>query len=275
MKLSKVAKYFNNTKFYDAYSGLELGVGQLDVFDDSKRDGLTAQRRVFEVTPGTQLPPRLAISFHGLHWLVGVTEIDAFKGKLIREKHVLHQAEELAQVRTLVQTLQDETPLEAYAARVWVKTSSEVEISSRKFNQLNIFFSRAESIQPDSLIWMAGKLHTVMEVYPAAAGHLVAMAEELDDGAVEMGNVKSEGQWDPREERYVEVNVPTKVVKLRWQSDFHYFSQATEDFRRGDMQVACMTDMPNGATIELEAVDWTVVATQPRNGVFYLHLRRS
>lgn len=274
MKLSNVAKYFNNTKFYDAYTGLELGVGQLDVYDDSKRDGLTAQRRVFEVAPGTSLPPRLAINFLGLNWLVGVTELDAFKGAVIREKHVLHQAEDLAHVSTIKQTLQEAEPHEAFAARVWVKSSSEVEISSRKYNQLNIYFSRAEDIQPDQLVSMAGKLHTVMAVYPAAAGHLVALAEELEDGAVETGMLKSEGKWDPITETYTAANKPLRVVKLRWQSDFIYYSQATPNFERGDMQVAALESPVNGATLTLSDGDWQVYATQQRNGIHYLHLRR-
>lgn len=275
MKLSKVAQYFNKSQFYDAYTGLGLGFGQLDVFDDSKRDGLTAQRRIFEVAPGTQLPPRLAISFHGASWLVGVTEMDAFKGDLIREKHVLHQSEGLAKVTTLKELLEDTAPYEAHAARVWTKSSSEVEIGSGKFNQLQIFFSRAEAIKPNTLIDLGGFLHTVMTVYPAAAGHLVAVSEQLEDGAVETGIVKTQGKWDPIEEKYAEANTPLKLVKLRWQSDFEYHSQGTEDFKRGDIQAAALTAQTNNTTITLADGDWKVVASQPRNNVHYLHLRRT
>lgn len=275
MKLSMAAKYFNRTKFYDAYSGLELGAGQLDIYDDSKRDGITAQRRVFEVAPGTALPPRLAIQFHGLNWLVGVTEIDSFHGDVIREKHVLHQAEELAKVATLKQTLNGTAPYEAYAARVWVKSTSEVEISSAKYNQLQIFFSKAESLSPNTLIELGGKLHTVMAVYPASAGHQAAMVEELDPGAVEIGTLTTLGEWDRVKEIYPTVSTPLKVVKLRWQSDFVYYSQATENFQRGDMQAACITDLENGTTIGLKDGDWTVVSAQSRNEVYYLHLRRA
>ncbi len=273
MKLSKAAKYFNRTKFFDAYSGEELGTGQLDVFDESKRDGLTAQRRVFEVAPGAALPTRLTIQFHGLNWLVGVTEMDAFKGAVIREKHVLHQAEGMARVSTVKQLLEATDPHEAYAARVWVKSTSEAEISSGKFNQLQIFFSRAEHIPNNSIVDMGGRLHTIMASYPATAGHLAAVAEELDTGALEVGLIKKSAM-DPVTEIETDVNIPITVLKLRWQSDFTYFSQASETFKRGDMQAVALTAPANGTRITLVEGNWTVISTQFRSDVHYLHLRR-
>lgn len=273
MKLHQVAQYFNQTKFLDAYTGRELGVGQLDVYDDSKRDGLTAQRRVFEVAPGTALPARSAITFLGLPWLVGVRELDAFQGRVIREKHVVHQAEGLARLRTLRQTLEDLPALEAYAARVWTRAASQVEISSEKFNQLQIFFAQGEPLKPAMLVELSGVLHTVMEVYPAAAGHLVAVSEELEEGAIEVGTIRRQ-TWDPITEATVETSTPLRIVRLRWQSDFAYYSQATANFERGDMQAAALEPLANGAVLRLVDGDWTVQAAQPRNGVHYLHLRR-
>lgn len=275
MKLSKAAQMFNKTKFFDAYTGEKLGVGQLDVYDDSKRDGLTAQRRVFEVAPGLAMPGRMAIEFHGYQWLVGVVEPDSYRGEIIREKYVLHQSEGLAQTSTLKQTLNGSAPHKAYAARVWTKTTAEVEISSGKFNQLQIFFSRAEDIKTDMLIKVGDKTHTVLSVHPASAGHLAAVAEELNEGAVTVGTVTTKGDWDHNTESYPEVTVSVPLVKLRWQSDFAYLSQATEDFKRGDMQVVTLEAHGTGTGININDEAWKVMASQPRNDVHYLHLRRA
>ncbi len=275
MRLSQVVRYFNHSKFFDSYTGEELGVGQLDVFDETKRDGLTAQRRIFEVAPDVDMPPRMAIQFHDENWIVGLREIDAFKGKVLRHKHVLHQAEGLAEYSTIKQLLEDAIPTKAYAARVWTKSSSEVEISSEKFAQLQIYFSRAENVRPNQIIKLSGKLHTVMSVYPAAAGHLVASSEELEDEALEVGNVPGTGQWNPITEQYEGGSTQVKLLRLRWQSDFAYYSEATPDFERGDLQAACMTRLTNGTEIELSDGNWTVKASQEREGVYYLHLRRA
>jgi len=274
VKLSNAARFFNRTPFYDAYTDDALGVGQLDVYTEATRDGLTTQRRILEVTPGTKMPDRGAIRFHDTNWLIGTHAIDSFNGSVIREKHVLHQAEGPANITTLRQTLEGALPHEAFAARVWVKTTSQVEISSNKFNQVQVFLSATESIQTDMLIAIGGKLYTVMETYRATAGHLVALCEELDDGAVAVGVVEQRGPWDHITETYPTVSIPTKLVLLRWQSDFAYLSQSTPDFERGDMQAACLVEQPNGTLINLDGDNWRVQACQPRNSVYYLHLRR-
>lgn len=274
MKLSNIAQYFNRTKFCDAYSGVELGAGQLDVYDDSRRDGLTELRRVFEVASDTLMPPRLVIRFHGRNWLVGADEIDSFNGYVIRNKYILHEAEGLANLWTLPQILQDLQPAQAYASRIWVKSSEQVNTDSQRFNQLQIFTSRAETLAQGMLIELSGSQHIVRDVYPSSAGHQAAVCEELDTGAVETGTI-TVTSLDPVTEAPTTTSTPIKLVKLRWQTDFSYFSQATTDFERGDMQAVAMTSPVNGTVITLADGDWKVLATQSRNGVSYLHMRRS
>lgn len=275
MKLANAATYFNKTPCSDAYTGTLLFHGQLDVYDDSKRDGLTAQRRMLEVAPGTAIPPRRTVEFAGQRWLIGVQELDQFRGRTIREKYVLHQAEGLAEVRTLRQRLEGSAGTDAYAARLWVKAEKETEISSRSFNHLNLYFSRAEPVEAGQIVGLGGRDYFIRDVYPGAAGHLVAESEELELGAEETGTAVGGLAWDPIRQEYAGDPVPVKVIRLRWQTSFEYFSQATKDFERGDMQAATLSAADTGTEIILADGKWRVQAVQIRGGVRFLHLRRS
>lgn len=273
MKLSDVVKRFNQTPFFDAYTGIKLGVAQLDVFNDSMRDGMTVQRRVLEVEPGAQQPSRGVVEFHNTAWLTGITQLDSFKGSVIRKKWVLHKAEELASIFSLKNLLSDLNPIQAYAALVWEKTNSEVEIGSSRHNQLSIYLARAEDVPTDSIIWINGVYYTVLSSYPTAAGHQAAVSEQIEPNPLETITTKGD-QWDPITETWTGGST-FKVFRLRWQSDFQYYSQATPNFERGDLQAASLERPKNGTQLEMSDGTWAVVGSQERNDVFYLHLRRA
>lgn len=274
MKLSDVVQYFNNTEYFDGYDGTSLGFGQLDVYDDSKRDGITAQRRVFEVNVGSPMPARGVIEFANSHWLVGVKEIDLFRGEVHREKYVCHQAEDLSTYRSIKEVLEGAEGVKAYAARVWVKTTAQVEISSEKFNQMQIFMTRAENVVPASIVSIANKHYIVSEVYPATAGHLVAMSEEMDAEAIEVGSI-TQTKFNPRTDEYEETDTPVNLTRLRWQSLFEYMSLGTAKFERGDIQAAMLEPLAVGTVLTLADGKWAVQAVDFKLGVHFHHLRRT
>lgn len=274
MKLSNVVKRFNNTPYFCAYTGDEMGYGQLDVWDDSKRDGLTVQRRIFEVEVGSPMPQRGVITFEGDHWLVGHLNKDLFRGKVHREKYVLHQAEEKVDYRSIKEHLEDAEGVGIFAARVWTKTAAQVEISSEKFNQMQVFTSRSEPVEVGDVFTFSEKQYISTEVYPSTAGHQVSICEELDAEALEVGEIIAE-KYNPITEEMTAVKTPIKVFKLRWQSHFDYLSLATPNFERGDIQGATLTPLDNGTIVTLSDVRWKVQHMQPKGGVYFHHLRRA
>lgn len=273
MKFSNVVKRFNQTPFFDSYTGDQIGFGQLDVYDLSKRDGLTAQRRVFEVIVGTKMPDRGVIQFMDEHWLVGIREMDLFRGKLIRENYVLHQAEELADYRSIKELLEDVEGTKAYAARVWTKTSAQVEISSEKFNQMQIFTARAEQVDVGDIFTFTSRQYIVTEVYPSSAGHQVAISEELDEGSMEDTKIVAE-KFDPITEEMQVSNTPITLFRLRWQSNFDYLSLGSQRFERGDIQAAMLTELDAGTELTLSDGRWVVQEVTYKKGVYFHHLRR-
>ena len=273
MKFPNVVKRFNQTPFFDSYTGDKVGMGQLDVYDLSKRDGLTAQRRVFEVDVGTQMPDRGVIQFMNENWLVGVREMDLFRGRIHRENYVLHQAEELADYRSIKELLEDTEGTKAYAALVWTKTSAQVEISSEKFNQMQIFTARAEPVDVGDIFTFSKRQYIVTEVYPASAGHQVSISEELEPDSLEVGAITAQ-KFNPITDTYETTNSPIKLLRLRWQSNFDYLSLGSQRFERGDIQAAMLTELDAGTEIALLDGKWVVQEVVQKRGVFYHQLRR-
>lgn len=274
MKFRDAIQRFNQTPFHDAYSGEELGYAQLDVFNDSMREGPTTQRRVLEVSVDQQPPTRRAVTFHDTTWLTGLEQLDAFRGEVVRKKWVLQKAEFKPTYYSLRELLEDGNGVDFYAAKIWEKTNAQVEISSAKFNQLVIYSGITEDIQRDYIIKEGNTYYTVMSVYEGATGHLASIVEQLDPDPLETVSIGNR-VWDPITETYIEEGGESKILRLRWQSDFQYHSLNTPTFERGDLQVASLEGQTNGTTMELRDGSWRVVNSQPRNGVHYLHLRRT
>ena len=87
--------------------------------------------------------------------------------------------------------------------------------------------------------------------------------------------MESSGEYDPITETYKPGGV-IRIVRLRWQTDFQYFSQMTPTFERGDMQAvtSVQSEVEVGTVLDLSDGPWKVVRVDLRNEVKYLHLRR-
>lgn len=273
MKLHRVAKRFNDTPCRDAYTGELLFKGQLGVYTEAVRDGITTQRRVLELAPDTELPPRGVIEFEGENWILGGGNIDTFKGTTIREKFPIHESKGLANVMNPLQFLEGEDGTLAHAGFVFVKTNKEVEESSNEFNQSTMYFSMSEQIKAHQIITQNDRTYIVKETYPATAGHLGVIVEEIDEPALEV--VETKGRRNPITEQYEEGQKIT-IARLRWQTDFQYFSKMTPTFTRGDIQVITATTnaMKVGDKLTLRDGVWMVISRDIRDEVQYLHLRR-
>lgn len=273
MKLKNVAKYFNTTVCSDAYTGAFLFNGQLDVYSEGVRDGVTVQRRVLEVAPGTPVPARRAIKFGGDFWLIGTNNFDIWKGEHIRDKYALHRATGLAEVRPMTAFFDGTLPLKAYAGGVWIKTAKQVDEDSEEFNQSAVYFARGEDIQPNQVVLLEGRYHHVREVYPSTAGHQAALVETIEEPFQGTLTMASAG-IDPRTELPIAgANYP--ALRLRWQSDFRYMSQITPKFEAGDTQlvVAISANVPPGSQVTFGGDKYIVVNTQVYRGVQYVHAR--
>lgn len=232
------ADFFDRTECADAYSPSSKFLAQLNLFDDSMRDGTTVVRRVISLGAGVALPTRRAILVHGEVFLIGGLHIDSFFGEVIRKKYVLHRADGLASVKTADQALRALAGSSLYASRLWVKDLKELEISSRLSSFFSIYAAPNESLAIGSFVLLGGRWHIARNSMIGAAGFLVVEADELPPDALTTAvySLKSGQVYNPATDVIAPSSSPTVAVLYhRWQDDFVYQRMGAEKFADGDI----------------------------------------
>lgn len=275
MKLKNVAKYFDRLVFQDAYQPATTFKGQFDVYDDSKRDGLTIERRIVSVAPEVVVPTRKTVTADGVTWMLGDVARDYYKNEAIRHKYVAHLAQGLATVRTFEETLTSAAGLSAYASRVWVKGSKEIEESSDVVDVFNIYFAPDEPVVEGMLINLSGRFHLVRSVYPSAGGFLVALVDELAEPVV-VTCTTVKRTYRPLTDTFQEVPTSTTALRIRWQSHFKYPNKASETYKPGDdvlVTLKSSTTPKAGDKVVLSGENYCVISVLDEGTVWSMHIR--
>jgi hypothetical protein len=278
MKLANAAKLFDRLTCADAYSPLDTFNAQFDLFDDTKRDGLTAQRRILSTAPGVVLPARKTLGIDGEHWIVGELNKDFYKHSAIRYKYIMHQAEGLATVKTPEQTLAAAAGFSAYAGRTWVKTSKEIEISSEMTNVYDLVFADSEAIAEDQFILLSGRWFLVRGVYQSPGGFLMALSDELEEPALTTANVNAR-VYQPVADTYTDAIAVVPAIRIRWQSHFRYLQRAATKFKAGDIVLLVRkTDIvapEAGHEVSVAGQNYLIAAVIDDGSVWALHLNNA
>lgn len=276
MKLSRVAQRYNRSKFYDAYTDAELGTCQLDVYDDSKRDGATVQRRVIELAPDLSAPQRKAIKLHDTYWVVGAYMFDAYNDSIIRKKYVVNVSAGLSEVYTIENLLSDDSEeFSAHCGVSWVRDAAELEISSDLWGRNFLFYSDAEPLEERQIVELGGKAYIILALHPTASGFMAAVCEELQKNYLQTVTIETNKVWDPINESWTSGTTATTALLLRWQSDFEYHSKDTPTFERGDMNIALSQEVVNGQDISINSQNWKVQNVNKEDTIYFVHVRRS
>lgn len=233
MKLSSVAKHFDRLVATDAYNQAWQIRGQMDVFDDSRRDGMTIERRILSVAPEISMPPRSTLKADDLVWLAGDHHRDYFKGSAIRHKYVLHQATELVSVKTFAEAIGAAAGYQAWASRIWIKGSKEIEISSDITNVYDIYFAPNEPLAEGTVVFMDNRWHLIRTLYPSTAGLLVALADELPEPVVVSASFGN-NTYNPTTDTYTGTPTVVTGMRLHWQSHFRYPTKGVSRYKSGD-----------------------------------------
>ena len=276
MRLFDAARRFDRTEFQDAYSGVVLFRGQLDVYDDSRRDAYGVERRILSVAPGVAMPARrvLCEPGRGEAWLVGACQPDYFEGHEIRNKYVLHRADGLAYLKTPGQALDGSDGVRAYANAAWLKDAKQQEESSTAPGMYVVFLANAEAAVPDTVIFLSDQIFWVRGRYGSAAEFLVAEVEEVTGGlqTVQYGAAA----YDPVKDTNVVAVKPLQAFVLRWQALYQNTSAAALAGEQGDKVVVVRkADVPApkaGDKVTGEQ-PWVVRSVESRGDVWALRVR--
>jgi hypothetical protein len=279
MRLSTAAGFFDRTLCADAFDATKTFYAQLDIFDDSKRDGATVVRRVLSVKPSVTLPARRVLTIDGVQWMVGQNQDDHFNGEAVRRKYVVQRADGAATIQTVSQALAASGGTATYGAKLWIKDLKEVEISSKLAPFFNVYLPSPEAPNVGELITLVGRLNMVRGLYRSAAGFLVAEASELDAAAIASATYSTQSSYSPATDSYTPSNTAVNVLQIRFQDDYSYTSEAEPKFVEGDIKAYVrktqVTTAKAGDTVTIGGVLWRVHSVSDETLCWGLHLRRA
>lgn len=239
MKLSAAARYFDRQVFADPFDHDIWFKGQLDLFDDAKRDGTTGLRRVVSVAPGTVLPSTGVIETEGQVYLVGERHDDVFNGSAIRSKYVTQMAYS-AKLRTLKELAANSAGTTTYADPLWVKDLKEPDESSALYPFFNVFVPTALTVPISSVITVKSENYLVRTVFTSAGGFKECECNRLYSGAVATVSYTGKGgAYDPVQDVYAS-SAPASVaaVVLRYEDFFNRRYESAKGMEPGDMTLA-------------------------------------
>lgn len=279
MKLSAAASYFDNQSFRDAYSGVHVVYGQIDLYDDAQREGLTSVRRIVSIKPTGAIPARKAAILGSDVWLLSsLPSIDYFQASAIRTKYIAHRADGLAEIKTILQELSNTAGVSAYGATVWLKGSKEIDESSEVTNNVNLYFAAGESVPNLSVVKLRGIWYVVKFTYLTTTGFVAAVADQLDAPNFETVAYTNK-VYNPVTDSYTGSPVNIKVLRIRWQDKFTYLSQASASYEAGDdvvmVRKADVVAPKTGDTLILSDGARRVVSFQSDGGLWHLQVRRA
>lgn len=255
MRLVDAASFFNRMPCKDGYTGRLLFYGQLNVYDEAKRDAEATERRILSVHPSVSPPVRRVVEAADSRWIMGKANVDWFGRRKIRTGYVAHECSALATYFTLGELCRGEPGIDAYCAEAWVKNMAEVEQSSDLTGRHNLHFASNEPIQATDVVRIGTIHYLCRKTHVGPAGTLIALADVLEEPFIETVTV-ADGAYDPVSESLAASTESVQVLRVRWQSLFEYANPAAPKLGADDAQfVAAQADITLTPGMRITAAD--------------------
>lgn len=279
MDISAAAAYFDDTLCTDAYTPTKKFYAQWDLFDDAKRDGPTTVRRVLSTAPAVVMPVRGAISVAGVCWLVGSAHDDHFSGSVIRRKYNVHLSSGLGIQRTVAETLSGATGYFLHAARVWIKSSKEIDESSNLFSLYDVFVAPSETVAIGNILTVAGQRHWVRNSYPGETGLTILECDELPISCLQTISYRAQ-TYLPISDTRTATTTAAQCLRVRWQNAFEYADAGSKKYETSDsvgfVLKSAVPAAKAGDTLVAPDGAWNVLEAQSFDAsTWHLHLRRA
>ena len=273
MTLADASCYFARTPILDADTGLTLFYGQVDPYDDAKRDSATAYRRVLSVKPGTVVPAGRAIKILGSVWVLGGSELDG-QAEAHRQKYVLHPAPSKLSFSRMGVYVAGTTASMVWGDMVWMKDGREIASSSKMVPTYTLYAPVGSDIREYDVIRIGTTGYLVEAPHNQASGILSATCLKLEY-APEVASLETR-TYDPAQGKYTFSAITSvRCLRLRWQSLYLYGSQYEARYQEGD----CTLVLPAGTviatkdTLTLSSGAWNVVSVENLAGCVAVHGR--
>lgn len=276
MKLTQAASFFDKTLCVDVYNPLVSFLGQLDLFDDSKKDNIGALRRVLSASPSQVIPARRTITFSNEIWLVGRPNTDEFQGSAIRAKYDLHLCRGTALVGSIATVLAGAGGSTLYTGGVWLG-SKGADYTSVTTDRMDFHFSSSETIVEKDIIFYEGKRYIVRASTLMPTSFVMATVEELREPTLETATFTYK-TYDPLTDSNTTQDVNCALLRIQWRDVFDYLTDASIEYKTGDIQAyvlgSAITSPTNGDRLTLSDGNWIIKAAQLEGATWSLHLAR-
>lgn len=274
MKLSDAASFFDRTAVTVPETGKVLFMGQVDPYDDSKRDAAAAYRRILSVKPGTVMPVSRAVKLLGQVWLVGGMEPDGLD-QLHREKYVIQRAPSQLKVSRLSGFLAGTIASTLWASAQWVKDAKQLEVSSQTPQLYDVALAAGSDIRVQDVLWATGVAYLVLAPHDQASGLMTANCLKLDQILPAVATLVTR-TYSPTTGAYSNsAGSSANALRVRWQSLFAYGSQASDRYQEGDIAIVLPTGTvaATNTLVTLAAVAYQTLAVLDIAGAVVLHAR--
>ena len=273
LTLAEASTYFDRTEILDPDNGNLLFYGQIDPFDDSKRDAGGAYRRILSVAPGTPVPANRAIRALGRVYLMGTEEVDGLEEEH-RVKYVLQAAASSVTIHRLPGFVSGTPAGTAWASIQWVKDGKEIGTSSDIAHEYTIFLGLGADVRAQDVVTAGGKAYLVISSRPQPSGFLTAESVELDY-ALSQASITGR-TYDAVAGSYTaSAPVAVNCARVRWQNLFSQRAEAAAQYKDGDdtLVFPTGTTLNTASRITLAGKPWQVVSVDALGGAVTVHAR--
>lgn len=278
LTLAQASSFFDRTPVFDPTGSTRLFYGQVNLFDDAKRDAGSAYRRILSLAPGTVLPNPAAVNIHGQVWLVGRKEIDGLE-EIHRDKYGLQSCTaeySLSSLSVYVSGVVSSTTLTRWAGVEWVKDGKEIGSSSDTTQVHTVFLPIGTPIQEKQVVVSPGgtEVYLVMSAHTLPSGFVSANTVKLDA-------VRTTAQVTPRTYSAATgaytlgVAATLACLQVRWQNLFAYDTEAEARYQEGDETLV----FPLGTAVNTTSLiayagrTWRAVSVDDLGGAVTVHAR--
>lgn len=270
MRLYRAARAFDLMPCVDAYTGKPAFMGQLGLYDDSKRDSEAAERRIISTAPDVTLPARRVVEAAGTRFILGRSNPDSYRGEVIRLGWVAHEATERVYIRSLQQACRGIGGTLAWAGFAWGKNLADNEQSSDLFPQFRIYLSQSEKLSQGQVIVAPSGVYVVRQQHLGPSGMLIGLIDRMPELCITTATLRIR-TLDKVTEAASDVVVNTQVFRARWQSLYEYQSTMAPKFGPMDLQIAidkAAATVAVGTRVEMIDGTWVLDSVASEEGVW-------
>lgn len=272
-ELVDVARHFDDTQAYDAYTGTAAFMAQFSTFDESSPDGSVSRKRLMSTAPGVAIPVRRAIAITNEVWLVGDSSADMFNNTPIRLAFWLKRSSGLVNRLTIPQVLSSAAGYSLHGVVTSLKSTLNSPNDSDYNSQYAVYFASDEAVNIGQFIRFGSRILRVRGTNYEQSGFVCATADELERG-VETATVVTGRSYNPVTDVATETTAAVSVITADPGILFKQLGPTADKYVAGDLTMFLASQPITGTKIAYRSEFWTILESYSEAGGYVAHVRR-